>query len=147
MKVISKNKRAKYDYVLKDTYLAGISLMGSEVKSIRAGDVSLNESYILVDKNRNLKLINMDVKKYSYSLDFSNYDSKRTRQLLLTKNEIKKISEKVKLENLVIIPTVIGLSHKGLVKLEIRLGKPRKKYDKREYEKEKEFKKIRKNYL
>lgn len=147
MKIISKNKRAKYDYDLRDTYLAGISLFGSEVKSIRAGDVSLNESYILIDKNNNVKIINMNIKKYSYAQDFSNYDPIRTRQLLLTKKEIRKISDKVKLERLVIIPTFIGLSHKGLVKLEIRLGKPRKKYDKREYEKEKEFKKIRKNYF
>lgn len=147
MKIIAKNKKAKFNYEFKETYIAGISLLGGEVKSIRNGDVSINEAYIVIDKNNNLQLINMNIKNYKFSTHAKNFDENRTRQLLLTKKEIRKIKQSVTLERLVIIPYLIGISERSLIKLEIKLAKPRKNYDKREYKKEQEFKKIKKEYI
>lgn len=135
MKIITKNKRAKFDYELKDTFDAGISLLGSEVKSIRDGKVVLDSAYVTI-KNNNAELLNMNVSNHeSYSVQ---HEEKRTRRLLLNKNELKKISKGVNLERLTVIPLKIYLNHKGLIKIEIALAKGKTKSDKRESQKEKD---------
>lgn len=145
MKIITKNKRAKRDYILLKTYVAGISLLGGEVKSIRMGKVDLTGSFVNFDRNNNLVVYGINIEQYKYQTQTS-FDSLRTRQLLLNKKEIRKINDKIKLERLTIIPTKLFINDNSLIKLEIALAKGRNKKDMREYLKEKDFKKEKKDY-
>ncbi|CRX37164.1 / smpB / SsrA-binding protein /:36885 Forward [Candidatus Hepatoplasma crinochetorum] len=145
MKIITKNKRAKRDYILLKTYVAGISLLGGEVKSIRMGKVDLTGSFVSFDRNNNLVVYGINIEQYKYQTQTS-FDSLRTRQLLLNKKEIRKINDKIKLERLTIIPTKLFINDNSLIKLEIALAKGRNKKDMREYLKEKDFKKEKKDY-
>lgn len=145
MKVITKNKRAKRDYILLKTYIAGISLLGGEVKSIRMGKVDLTGSFVGFDRSNNLVVYGMNIEQYKYQTQTS-FDSLRIRQLLLNKREIRKINDKIKLERLTIIPTKLFINENSLIKLEIALAKGRNKKDMREYLKEKEFKNNKKDY-
>ncbi len=129
MKIITKNKRAKFDYILKDTFEAGISLLGSEVKSIKDGKVVLDTVYVTI-RNGNAELINMNVSNHiTYT---EQHEEKRSRRLLLNKRELKKLSDGVKLQRLTIIPTILYINKKGLIKIEIALAKGKTKSDKRE---------------
>ena len=131
MKVIANNKKAYFDFFISDNTEAGIELKGSEVKSIRAGGISLNESYVRVVGNE-IFLINAFIKPFEKSSSFVP-DSRRTRKLLLRKSEIaKKVSEK----GLTIVPLKVYLKG-NLVKVEIGIGKGKKLFDKRETLKEK----------
>ncbi|BDV03305.1 MAG: SsrA-binding protein [Candidatus Hepatoplasma scabrum] len=145
MKIITKNKRAKKDYILFKTYVAGISLLGGEVKSIRTGKVDITGSFIAFDRNNNLVIHGMNIERYKYQTQLE-FDSLRTRQLLLNKQEIRRINDKIKLERLTIVPIKLFINDNSLIKLEIALAKGRRKKDMREYLKEKEFKKSKKEY-
>ncbi len=144
MKVVSKNKRAKFDYEIVDTLVAGIQLFGSEVKSIKLGDVDITSSFIKIE-NMEAFIYGMKISKYKFQ-NIGNHDPQRTKKILLNKKEIRKINDKIILERKVVIPLKILINSRGLIKIEIGIGKPRNKHDKREYEKEKESKKIIKNY-
>ena len=146
MKVVAKNKRAKYDYEFQETFLAGISLLGSEVKSIKNGDINITGSFVKYESKKGLQIYGMNISKYEFQ-NIGTHDPLRTRQLLLTKREIRKINDKITLERLSVIPTKVFINNKGLIKIEISLGKGRKKYDKREYEKQKEFQREKKEFL
>ena len=147
MKVIANNKKAYFDFFISDTIEAGIVLEGSEVKSIRAGGVSLNESYVKVIGNE-VFLINAYIKPFEKASSFAP-DSKRTRKLLLNRNEILKLTQKVLEKGLTIVPLRVYLKG-SLVKVEIGVGKGKKLYDKRETLKEKtakrEIETISKNF-
>lgn len=134
MKVIANNKRAYFDFFISDNTEAGIELKGSEVKSIRAGGISLNESYVRVVGNE-IFLINAFIKPFEKSSSFVP-DSRRTRKLLLRKSEIAKLSQKVSEKGLTIVPLKVYLKG-NLVKVEIGIGKGKKLFDKRETLKEK----------
>ena len=134
MKVIADNKKAYFDFFISDNTEAGIELKGSEVKSIRAGGISLNESYVRVVGNE-VFLINAFIKPFEKSSSFVP-DSRRTRKLLLRKSEIAKLSQKVSEKGLTIIPLKVYLKG-NLVKVEIGIGKGKKLFDKRETLKEK----------
>lgn len=134
MKVIARNKKASYNYYLLDTFEAGIVLVGTEIKSIRAGKVSIADAYCLV-KNDEMVVVNMHIAKYAQGNIF-NHNETRTRKLLLHKKEIRKIGKKVATESLTIVPTQIYID-KGLAKLEIAIAKGKKNYDKRQTLKEK----------
>ena len=134
MKVIANNKKAYFDFFISDNAEAGIELKGSEVKSIRAGGISLNESYVRVVGNE-IFLINAFIKPFEKSSSFVP-DSRRTRKLLLRKSEIAKLSQKVSEKGLTIIPLKVYLKG-NLVKVEIGIGKGKKLFDKRETLKEK----------
>ncbi len=131
MKIVAKNRRARFDYELKDTFEAGISLLGSEVKSIKCGDVDLSGSYIVFDDKGSLQWLNGTIKKYEYQT-MGSHDETRTRQLLLHKREIKKIWNAVNLERLTVVPTILYINHHGIIKIEIATARGKKKYDKRE---------------
>ena len=105
MKVISVNKKARFNYNIVETYEAGIALVGSEVKSVRDGGISLNESFVFF-KNNELFLKNAYIKPYEMSTSFSP-DARRTRKLLLKKSEILKISKKVDAQSLAVVPIKI----------------------------------------
>lgn len=128
-KIIARNKRASHDYFILDTIECGIVLTGTEIKSIRMGKVSIQEAYCQI-KNNQMIIFNMDISKYHLGTLF-NHQEKRDRILLMHKKEIRKYGQKVQLEGLTIIPTLLYFKE-GLVKVEIALCKGKKNYDKRE---------------
>lgn len=137
MKIITNNKKAYYDYFISDNLEAGISLQGSEVKSIRAGGISLNESYVKIIGDE-VFLINCYIKPFEKSSAFVP-DSKRMRKLLLKKQEISKLKQKVSEKGLTIVPLKVYLKG-SLVKVEIGIGRGKKLFDKRATLKEKAVK-------
>ena len=129
MKIIAKNPNARRNYDINDTYNAGIVLVGSEVKSVRKGEVNLKDTYCII-KNNEVWLLNMYIKPYDKRVD-TNINPYRSRKLLLNKSEILKLKQKVDEKKLSLIPISLYMN-KHLVKVEIGLGKGKKLYDKRE---------------
>lgn len=129
IKVIATNRKAGFEYFLLDHYEAGISLQGTEIKSIRAGMVSLAEAYVEVDDHRAV-LINAHIAPYDPASRF-NHDPLRPRQLLLHKKEIRELYTAVRQKGVTIVPTRIYLKD-GRAKVEIAIAKGKKLYDKRE---------------
>ncbi|PKO11146.1 MAG: SsrA-binding protein SmpB [Chloroflexi bacterium HGW-Chloroflexi-2] len=129
IKIIAKNRKASFEYFLLDKFEAGIELQGSEIKSIRAGQVSIGEAFIQID-NLEAWLINSHVAKYDAASIF-NHDPKRKRKLLLHKKEINQIWNAVRQKGLTVVPTILYLSN-GKAKIEIALAKGKKMYDKRD---------------
>ena len=123
------NKDAKFNYFILDEIEAGISLAGTEIKSIKNGSVSLKDSFVII-RNNEAFLINAYVAKYSEGNQF-NHDERRNRKLLLHKSEIKKFGEKVKIEGLSLVPLKMYFV-KGKAKVLIGVCKGKKLYDKRE---------------
>lgn len=130
MKVIAKNKKAFFNYEIVETYEAGISLMGSEVKSIRDGRVSLKESYAEV-RGGEVFLVSCHISPYPPA-NRMNHEPLRERKLLLHRREIKRLLGKIKEKGLTLIPTQVLISPKGKVKVEISLAKGKRAYQKRE---------------
>jgi SsrA-binding protein len=143
MKVIAKNKKAKFDYHILETYEAGIVLKGSEVKSIRQGKVSLTDAFAQVVGNE-VFLFNMHISPYEKA--HNELEPKRDRKLLLHKSEIRKIDGKLKNKGLTLIPLEVCIKN-GLIKIALSLAKGKKKYEKREKIIEKEQKREIKKYL
>lgn len=147
MKVIANNKKAYFDFFISDNTEAGISLVGSEVKSVRNGGISLNESYVKVVGNE-VFLINAFIKPFEKASSFAP-DPRRTRKLLLKRSEISKLSQKVEEKGLTIVPLKVYLKG-NLVKVEIGVGKGKKLFDKRETLKERsaqrEIENVSKNF-
>jgi SsrA-binding protein len=135
---IALNKRARFDYFLKDTLEAGIMLAGTEVKSLRHGQCSLNESYVAVE-GEDLYLINANIPEYSPAGAHLQHNAKRKRKLLLHRREINKFMGAVQKGGLTIVPTKIYFDKRGLAKLEIALAEGKKQYDKRETSKERDW--------
>ena len=137
MKIIAANKRANYNYSVSNKIDAGIVLTGSEVKSLRINTGSIRGSYIIEQKGE-LWLSNSFIKKYDNSND-KNYDPSRNRKLLVTKKEFNKISGSIKQGGLTIIPLSLYFSEKGLAKLSCGIAKGKKKIDKRESIKQRDW--------
>jgi SsrA-binding protein len=129
MKTVATNKTAYYNYEIMETFEAGIALLGSEVKSIRDGRVSLKESYAEV-KNGDVVLIKCHISPYEAANIF-NHDPLRERRLLLHKREIKRLSGKIKERGLTLVPTKVLFNDKGRVKVEIALVRGKREYEKR----------------
>mgnify|MGYP000989347968 CR=1 FL=1 len=138
MKVISTNKKAHFDYFIDSTFEAGLVLKGAEVKSVRAGNVNLKDSFISI-KNGEIFAKNIFIKKYDMLTD-GEIDEKQDRKLLLTTQEIKKLTSRVKEKGFTCIPTKMYLKNNKYVKLEIALAKGKHTYDKKESIKEKDLK-------
>ena len=128
IKVVATNRKARHEYFLLDTFEAGLSLQGSEIKSIRAGQVSLAQAYVSIDV-RQAWLQNAHIALYDQANRF-NHDPLRPRQLLLHRSEIKKMWELVRQKGVTIVPLRIYLKD-GLAKVEIAVAKGKKLYDKR----------------
>jgi len=133
-----RNKKASYEYIFIDKYIAGIVLTGSEIKSIRLGKVNLQDAYCTF-LNGELYVKELHISPYTMAKEI-NHEPKRERKLLLNKRELKKLETKNKEKGLTIIPIRIFLNERGLAKLEIALAKGKKLYDKREDIKEKDMK-------
>lgn len=130
MKIIAKNKKAYFNYQLLEKLEVGIVLTGSEIKSIRLGGVSLQDSYVTFSDNE-AYIINMNITTYKFSTSYV-IEPLRKRKLLLNAREIKKIKQEQKQKNLTVVPTMIYLNSKNRAKLEIALARGKKLYDKRE---------------
>ena len=130
MKLIAKNKKATFNYDILETYEAGIALVGSEVKSIREGRISLKESYAEI-KRGEVFLVNCHISPYEASNRF-NHDPLRERKLLLHRREIKRLTGKTQERGLTLVPTQVLISEKGKVKVVIALAKGKRAYQKRE---------------
>lgn len=136
MKVVASNKRAYFDYFIEDELQTGIVLVGSEVKSIRTGHISLNESFVSLS-NGEVFLKNAYIKTYDHTKAYI-VDERRDRKLLLNKSEINKLASKVKIKGYTLIATKVGFVN-GLVKVNIALAKGKKNYDKKETIKRKDI--------
>ena len=145
MKLIATNKRATYDYHITLKLDAGLVLTGSEVKSLRNYSSSIKESYVQ-EIGSELWLCNCYIKKYESSSDKGN-DSTRQRKLLVNKKELNKILGSVKKEGFSIVPIILYFNDNGFVKLNIGLGKGKKKFDKRESKKLKDWNKNKQRLL
>ena len=132
------NRKAKFEFILHDSYVSGIVLTGSEIKSIRNSKASIRESFCKFTNNE-LFIINMNIEKYDFSNDDS-YNQKRPRKLLLNKIELKKLRKSVEKKGSSIIPYKLFINEKGLAKLEIFTATGKKLYDKRSTLKDKDNK-------
>ncbi len=129
IKVVATNRKAKFEYFLLDDFEAGIALKGSEIKSIRAGQMSIKEAYIRVDE-REAWLMEAYIAPYAEANRF-NHEPRRPRQLLLHKREIRKLRDTARQKGLTIIPTKVYLKG-GRAKVEIALARGKKLHDKRQ---------------
>ena len=137
MKIIAANNRANYNFTISNKIEAGIVLTGSEVKSLRINTGSIRGSYI-IEQNGELWLSNAFIKKYQNSSE-NNYDPSRNRKLLVTKREFDKISGSIKQDGFTIIPLSLYFSDKGFAKLSCGIAKGKKKIDKRESIKQRDW--------
>ncbi|MBF0596747.1 SsrA-binding protein SmpB [Faecalibacter rhinopitheci] len=136
--VTIKNKRARFEFELMDSFDAGIQLFGTEIKSIRMGKASITESFCQI-KDGEIYIINMFIDEYDWGTHY-NHKTRRDRKLLLQKKEIKKLERKTKESGLTIVPTTLYINNKGFAKLRVYLAKGKKLYDKRETIKGKDLK-------
>ena len=134
-KEIARNKKAYHNFSIDERYEAGMSLLGSEIKSLRKGKVQLKDSYISF-KNGEAFIKGMNIARYESSSSYFNHEEERDRRLLLHKDEIIKIASKQKLQGYTCIPLRVYLKN-GKAKLEIALAKGKTLYDKREDAKKK----------
>ena len=135
-KVICQNKRAHYDYFIEDVYECGIVLSGTEIKSVRLGKASVNESFCYITDGE-VYIDNMHISKYEQG-NIYNHDPDRKRKLLLHKSEILKISHAVNRDGYTLIPLDVHLAN-GFAKVNIAIAKGKKLYDKRESIKERDI--------
>ncbi|MDJ0798372.1 MAG: SsrA-binding protein SmpB [Calothrix sp. MO_167.B12] len=129
-KVICDNRQARYLYEILETYEAGIQLVGTEVKSIRAGRINLQDGYVLI-RDGEAWLLNAHISPYNASGQFFNHEPRRTRKLLLHRQEIRKLIGKVEQQGLTLIPLKMYFKQ-GWIKVNIALAKGKKVHDKRE---------------
>ncbi|MFA5230515.1 MAG: SsrA-binding protein SmpB [Candidatus Paceibacterota bacterium] len=142
--IFATNKKAHFDYEIKDTIEAGLVLKGYEVKSIKNSHVSLAGSYATFHSGE-LFLINTTISEYQVKNQPVNYDKNASHKLLLKKPELEMLLRQIKEKKMVLVPTKIYLKD-NKIKVEIGIGRPKKKYDKREVLKEKESRKTIKQY-
>lgn len=140
-----KNRSAFHEYFVDATYVAGMVLLGTEVKSLREGKASFNDSYCLIDKGE-IWLKSLHISPYSHGT-VNNHDADRDRKLLLQKREIRRIQAKLKEKGYTLVPLKIFMNDKGFVKIEIGLAKGKKLYDKRESIKKKDQEREMKRFL
>jgi SsrA-binding protein len=124
------NRKAYYEYNIEAKYIAGLVLSGTEIKSLRGGKASFNDSYCIFNKGE-LFVKSLHISEYNYGTIY-NHEPMQERKLLLHKKELRKLENKIKEKGYTIVPLKIFITGKGLAKMEIGLGKGKKIYDKRE---------------
>lgn len=130
VKVVATNRKARFEYFLLEEFEAGLALQGSEIKSVRAGQVSLSDAYVHIENGREAWLMDAHIAPYAQANRF-NHDPKRPRRLLLHRREIRALWNAVRQKGMTIVPTRLYLKD-GLAKLEIALARGKKLHDKRE---------------
>lgn len=133
-----RNKRATYDYEILETFVAGIVLVGTEIKSLRLGKASLVDCYCYFDRGE-LYIRGVNISEYHWG-SYNNHQPKRDRKLLLQKKELAKLERSLQDKGLTVVGMKLFVNDRGLAKISIGLAKGRKSYDKREYIKEKDAK-------
>ena len=136
LKIISNNRKAKFNYFFKEFFEAGIVLNGSEVKCLRSGKANISESYAF-DNRGEIFLINSHIPLYKES-SYNNHDPRRNRKLLLNKKEINKLLGRINREGYTLIPTKLYFK-KGKARVEIAVAKGKKQYDKRQVKKRRDW--------
>jgi len=144
LKIISNNRKARFNYFFSEFFEAGIVLKGSEVKSLRYGKANISESYAF-DIAGEIFLINSHIPSYKES-SYNNHDPKRNRKLLLNKKEINKLLGRINMEGLTLIPTKIYFK-KGKAKVEIAVAKGKKQHDKRFVKKKRDWNREKARYF
>ena len=129
IKVVAKNKKAFHDYHIEDTFQAGLVLQGSEIKSIRSNNISLQEGYV-EERGGELWLVSVHIAPYEQANRFGHSDPLRPRKLLLHKREMAQVMSRMRERGYTVVPTKVYLE-RGLAKVEIALAKGKKLYDKR----------------
>lgn len=130
IKIITKNQRAGYDFFLEDKYECGVSLVGTEVKSLRLGQAKINEAYVTIDSAGEVWLQNATIPQYEFG-NINNHPETRKRKLLLKREEIQQIEKKMATKGYTVIPLALYFKD-SLVKCEIALAKGKKLFDKRD---------------
>ena len=137
-KVVAENRRARFDYFVEERFEAGIQLVGTEVKALRQGEGSIAESYATVD-GEEVWLINSNIPEYSHG-NRLNHQPKRARKLLLKSREIAKLQGAITREGLTLVPLSIYFNSSGRAKIELAIARGKKMHDKRETQKERDWK-------
>lgn len=132
------NRKAKFEYFFVEEMEAGIMLQGTEIKSIRAGNVNLNDAYCYF-KDGELYIRSLYIKEYAFGT-YDNHEPRRPRKLLLKKRQLKKLEKKVKEKGFTIVPYRVYMTERGFAKVEIALAQGKKSYDKRNSIKDKDMK-------
>ena len=135
--IVAQNRKASFNYFFEDTLEAGIELLGSEVKSLRAGKGSISDSYAL-DSEGEIYLHNSYIPEYKQS-SYNNHDPRRSRKLLLKKREINKIIGKINRDGFTVVPTRVYFNSKGIAKVNIAIAKGKKQHDKRQTKKQRDW--------
>ncbi|EJW11280.1 tmRNA-binding protein SmpB [Rhodovulum sp. PH10] len=137
-KIVADNRKARFNYEIGEVVEAGISLLGSEVKSLRQGRATIGESYADA-KGGEIWLVNANIPEYLQAGPFFNHEPKRRRKLLLHKRQIAKLAQGIEREGMTIVPLRMYFNERGKAKLEIALGRGKKLHDKRETEKKRDW--------
>ncbi len=130
IKVIATNRKASFEYFLMEKFEAGLVLQGSEIKSIRAGQISIQEAFVDVPNEAEAWLVEAHIAPYAQAGTHFNHEPKRRRRLLLHKKQIREIWNEVRIKGMTVVPTRVYLKG-GRAKIEIALAKGKKAYDKR----------------
>lgn len=136
-KLVAENRQARRNYEIEDTIEAGVALLGTEVKSLRAGRANIAESYARADED-GIVLVNATIPIYPPAAQF-NHEPTRMRRLLLKKREMSRLLQAIEREGRTLIPLKLYFNSRGIAKLELALGKGRKTIDKREVEKKRDW--------
>jgi SsrA-binding protein len=136
-KTVAQNRRARHDYTIEETIVAGIMLAGTEVKSLRRGQASITESYAS-DKGGELYLLNAHIAPYDSGKTFG-HEPRRPRKLLLHRREIDKLTGAIRREGMTIVPLSIFFNHRGIAKVSLGLAKGKRKVDQRNAIKERDW--------
>ncbi|HHN73326.1 MAG TPA: SsrA-binding protein SmpB [Thermopetrobacter sp.] len=136
-RLVAENRRARYHYEIGETFEAGLVLLGTEVKSLREGRANIAESYVAPEGGE-LWLINADIPEYSFGNRF-NHEPRRRRKLLMHRREIARLAQAVQRQGMTIVPLKMYFNDRGIVKLLIGLARGRKRHDKRENEKRRDW--------
>jgi SsrA-binding protein len=137
-KVVAENRRARFDYAIEDRLEVGIALTGTEVKALRQGEGSIAESYAAVE-GEEVWLINSSIPEYSHG-NRLNHEPRRRRKLLLRKREIARLTGAVTRQGLTLVPLSVYFNSKGRAKVELAVARGKKLHDKREAQKERDWK-------
>jgi len=137
-KLVSENRKARFNYAIDEVFEAGVALTGTEVKSLRSGKASIAEAYA-ASRDGELWLINSNITEYKQAGQFNNHTPKRPRKLLLHKRQINKLMGAIEREGMTVVPLKIYFNDKGRAKVEIALAKGKKLHDKRQTEKKRDW--------
>jgi SsrA-binding protein len=137
-RIAAQNRRARFDYFIDETLEAGIMLVGTEVKSLRAGKASINESYA-GEQNGALYLVNAYIPEYQLAGQYYQHETKRPRKLLVHKREMNRMLGAIKRDGVTIVPLSVYFNDRGIAKVELGIARGKKKHDKRDAERDRDW--------